>query len=69
MLDRLLAAYAGFVAATMGTIVVAGEPLPAWARIALGIFNGTGAFAGILSNMARKKAPKKGGKVNDGNPA
>jgi hypothetical protein len=54
MWNKVLAAYSGFVATTMTSIVVSGEVLSFWARILLGVFNGTGAAAGILANLAKK---------------
>jgi hypothetical protein len=53
-LNKLLAAYAAFVSATLASVVVAGEVLPFWARIALGAFSGTGAAAGILANLKKE---------------
>lgn len=54
MWNKLAAAYCAFVSATVGSVVVAGEVLPLWLRIALAIFTGTGAAAGIFANTRKE---------------
>lgn len=62
MFDKLCAAYAAGVSAAVGSIVVAGEVLPVWARVLIGLINGTGAAAGILANLSRKDRSDAQGK-------
>lgn len=42
--------------------MVAGEVLPVWARVLIGLINGTGAAAGILANLSRKDRSDAQGK-------